>query len=245
MWVNEQSWTGFLTFLCVDFKDRSQRPSRKGWSAEAKPLSRNSLDSNYRVGWLLRTLLPSPAIYRELLRRSRPHTSHLFQPGVHSRKPQRALGPYPNYCEVCVYSDCCSFMPLMQQSSWNSSEVPPQDKSHGFQLCSWVCFLSDTDTLIHSTEQYETLWGAKMENLCWQIKRVTDVVHLMSLKVTVITAWTMKVTWWTFPLVSHPGESASVGWRLLKTVWWKGATVLFLVRWWWSPSPSHTALDDI
>lgn len=56
-------------------------------------------------------------------------------------------------------------MTRVHQSSWNSSEVPPQDESHGSRLCSLsVLFVRRCDTLIHSTERDETFQRAEVRN---------------------------------------------------------------------------------
>lgn len=184
-----------MTCLCVDLKDRSQRPSTKGWSVVANPVSRNSPDSNYSVGWplhaslthnLQRTVAPPPPLHQP----PRPARGKFFQTtACFVLLTQITVKAAPVQWLLLIHASSA------QQSSWNSSEVPPQDESHGSRLCSLsVLFVQRCNTLIHSTERYETLQGAEVKNLRWHIKRVPDVVQLPSWKVAATTVWTVKVT---------------------------------------------------
>lgn len=196
------------------------------------------------IAWAGPFTLLSPTIYRELLRHPRPCTSPLAQQGVNSSKPQRALCFLPRLLwRLRLYSDCCSFMPLVHNSHLGTPLKSRHKTSHtgpGFAV--WVCFLSNAVTLwfiqLSDTKPSREL---RLRTFTGRSNVSQTLCSCRAEKSLLPLCGQWRSLRWTFPMASHVGESASVGRSgVLKTVSWKGATVLLSVRWWWSQSPSMT-----
>lgn len=213
MWVNKYSWTVFLTFLRVHLKNSSQRPSIKSSSVVANPVSRNSPDSNYSVGWPFHTSITHNL--QRIVAPPRPHTSPLTQHRVNSSKPQHALCSLPKLLwRLCLYSDCCSFMPLMHNSHLGTPLKYRHKTSHTGPGCVvWVCFLFDV----------VTLWFIQLSDTKPSGEpRLTTFIGRSNVSQTLCIWWVEKSLlslcgqWrslcWIFPMARHLSESASVGW---------------------------------